>query len=116
MWVGDFDSGLPGLLPLLVALVLDFLEAFGGPFLFLFFVLLLFLDLLFEFLKPLLVVVQDGQDPLFGFVLVVLLDWDEAELLTREDAAAEVSRLGKSHFFFEMEGFSLGLEQSSTPL
>ena len=74
------------------------------------------MDILFEVGQPFLVFIQDRKHSLSRFVLVVELDGSEADRLMGKDACTKLPRSCKVYFFLSMEGVSLGLEQSRTPL
>ena len=101
---------------MLVALLLDLFQPLLLPLLLLFFLFLVPADILFEVLEPLFVVIENGQYSLPGFVLIVLLNGHQAQLLARVDPSAELPECRYFYFFLLMEGLSLGLEQRSTPL
>lgn len=103
-------------LALLIAFLLDLFESLGSFFLFLFVLLLLLLDGFLEAVEPLLVVVEDGEHSFPCLSLVELLHRHKPKLLVGTHPPAKLSALTCKHLIGLVEGLSLGLEQSSTPL
>lgn len=87
-------------IPHLISLLLNLLKSLRCLFLLFLLVLLLISDTLFELFQPFFMIIEYRQYSLFSFVLVVLLNWHQADLLMRENSPTKLPKSLKKLLFF----------------